>query len=280
MGAGIAQLCATRGLDTLVHERDVASLEAGQARVTASLRTALERGKITAEAHAAATSRLSFTTRLSDMADRDLVIEAVSESEDLKVRLFADLDAIVQRPDAVLASNTSSIPIMTLGAATSRPDQVIGMHFFNPVPVMDLVELTGSLATGDATWEQARRFAEQVLGRHVIVSQDRAGFVVNALLVPYLLAAVRMFEAGYATADDIDEGMVRGCAHPMGPLALCDHIGLDTVAAIAGCLYAEFKEPQYIAPPLLTRMVKAGQLGRKTAAGFYRYGKDGKKRLP
>ncbi|MGP3756802.1 3-hydroxybutyryl-CoA dehydrogenase [Streptomyces sp. BpilaLS-43] len=271
MGSGIAEVCARSGLETLVYEVDGAALERGRSRTTQSLNRALARGKLSAEAHEAAVDALAFTTELDDFADRDLVIEAVPEDEALKVHVFATLDRVVSRPDALFASNTSSIPIMKLGAATSRPGQVMGLHFFNPVPVLDLVELVPSLVTADTAWARMHHFVTENLERHAIVSQDRAGFVVNSLLIPYLLAAIRMFESGFALAQDIDQGMVRGCAHPMGPLALADHIGLDTTLAVAQCLYDEFKEPLYAPPPLLSRMVEAGQLGRKAGKGFYTY---------
>ncbi|MEU0227265.1 3-hydroxybutyryl-CoA dehydrogenase [Streptomyces sp. NPDC006284] len=271
MGAGIAELCARKGLETLVFEVSEAASHAGRARIEQSLQRAVGRGKVSSCERDATLRNLRFTTDLEDFADRDLAIEAVPEDEALKTRLFADLDRVMRHPDALLASNTSSIPVMQLGAATTRPGQVVGLHFFNPVPVLDLVELVPTLATTDATWERIRFFAETTLGRHVIVSQDRAGFVVNALLIPYLLAAVRMLESGFARAQDIDQGMVRGCGHPMGPLALADHIGLDTTLSVARSLYAEFKEQQYSPPPLLSRMVQAGHLGRKSGRGFYEY---------
>jgi 3-hydroxybutyryl-CoA dehydrogenase len=185
--------------------------------------------------------------------------------------VFRQLDEIVESPDAILASNTSSIPIMKLGIATSRPDKVVGIHFFNPVPVLRLVELVTSLMTSGETIDRANAFATDVLGKKVIRSQDRAGFVVNALLIPYILSAIRMMESGFATADDIDTGMVEGCNHPMGPLRLADLIGLDTTQAVAESLYEEFKEPLYAPPPMLSRMVEAGLLGRKAGRGFYDY---------
>ncbi|MCX4919024.1 3-hydroxybutyryl-CoA dehydrogenase [Streptomyces sp. NBC_00687] len=271
MGSGIAEICARRGLDTLVFEVDEETLEAGRARIEDSLGRAVARGKLSSPERDEALLGLRFTTNLADFADRDLTIEAVPEVEELKTRLFAELDGVMRRPDALFASNTSSIPVMQLAAATSRPGQVVGLHFFNPVPVLDLVELIPTLATADAAWERILHFTETTLGRHVIVSQDRAGFVVNSLLIPYLLAAVRMYESGFARAVDIDQGMVRGCGHPMGPLALADHIGLDTTLSVAESLYAEFKEPLYAPPPLLSRMVQAGQLGRKCGRGFYEY---------
>lgn len=271
MGAGIAEVCARAGLDVVVCERDPAASDAGRARIEASLVRAAERGKLTADASAAALSRLRHTTSLADLADRELVIEAIVESEAAKVALFADLDHIVRDADAILASNTSSIPIMKLAMATERPQNVIGIHFFNPVPVLRLVELVVSLLTSPETAERAESFAAGQLDKLVIRSQDRAGFIVNALLVPYLLSAIRMLESGFASADDIDTGMVVGCAHPMGPLALTDLIGLDTTMAVAESLYEEFKEPLYAPPPLLNRMVDAGLLGKKSGRGFHVY---------
>lgn len=276
MGSGIAELCIRSGLDTLVFETDISTEGVGRHRIEESLARAVERGKLTKAELDAALAVLSFTTDLADFADRDLAIEAVPENEDLKLRVFARLDEEM-KPDALLASNTSSIPVIKLAAATSRPGQVLGLHFFNPVPVLNLVEIVPSLVTDDTAWQRIRSFVSDVLGRHVISSQDRAGFVVNSLLIPYILSAIRMFESGFALAHDIDEGMVRGCAHPMGPLRLADHIGLDTTFAIAESLYAEFKEPLYAPPPLLCRMVQAGQLGRKTGRGFYDYPRQNKK---
>ncbi|MFE5393061.1 3-hydroxybutyryl-CoA dehydrogenase [Streptomyces sp. NPDC056568] len=271
MGSGIAEVSARAGLDTLVHEVNEPALRAGRDRVHRSLDKAVARGKLTPEDRDGALRRMRFTTDLADFADRDLAVEAVPEDEEVKLGVFSALDRIMLRPDALLATNTSSVPIMKLAAATGRPGQVVGMHFFNPVPVMDLVELVPTLVTDDAAWERVRHFAADVLGRRVIVSQDRAGFVVNALLVPYLLAAIRMFESGFAVARDIDDGMVHGCAHPMGPLRLADLIGLDTTLAIAETLYAEFREPLYAPPALLSRMVQAGHVGRKAGRGFYDY---------
>ncbi|MGW5636485.1 3-hydroxybutyryl-CoA dehydrogenase [Streptomyces sp. NPDC003832] len=269
MGAGIAEICARAGLDTLVHEVDLPAVEAGRRRIAHSLDRAEGRGLLTAAERERVLERVTYTTDLADFTDRDLAVEAIPENERLKLEVFGALDRAMTKPHALLASNTSSIPIMKLAAATSRPGRVIGMHFFNPVPVLDLVELVPSLVTDDDAWTATHTFVSDTLGRHVIVSQDRAGFVVNALLIPYLLSAIRMFESGFATAADIDDGMTRGCAHPMGPLALADHIGLDTTLAVAESLYAEFKEPHYAPPPLLSRMVEAGHLGRKTGRGFY-----------
>ncbi|MGH3517999.1 MAG: 3-hydroxybutyryl-CoA dehydrogenase [Haloechinothrix sp.] len=272
MGAGIAEVCARAGLDVVVAEVNSAALEAGRSRIQKSLGRAVASGKLAESERDAALARLVYTLDLADFADRDLVVEAVAEIEDVKVEVFSTLDKVVARPDAILASNTSSIPIMKLAMATSRPAQAIGIHFFNPVPVLPLVELIPSLLSSEATQDRAERFAAEVLGKTVVRSQDRAGFVVNALLIPYLLSAMRMMESGFASAEDIDNGMVLGCAHPMGPLRLADLIGLDTTKAVADSMYEEFKEPLYSAPPLLLRMVDAGLLGRKSGRGFYDYG--------
>ena len=271
MGSGIAEVCARAGRDVVVVEADRAAAEAGRERIARSLARAAAAGKLTAAEREAAAGRITMTTDMDRLADRDLVLEAVAEDERAKLEVFARLDAAVERRDAVLATNTSSIPVVRLAAATSRPDQVIGLHFFNPVPVLPLVELVPSLLTGDETVRRAREFASGVLGKRVVRAQDRAGFVVNALLVPYLLAAVRMADSGTASAEDIDRGMTLGCAHPLGPLALADLIGLDTVRAIAQSMYAEYREPLYAPPPLLARMVDAGLLGRKTGRGFHTY---------
>ncbi|MFB9904885.1 3-hydroxybutyryl-CoA dehydrogenase [Allokutzneria oryzae] len=271
MGAGIAEVCLRAGLDVLVSEVNATAAEAGRARITSSIDRAVSKGKMAESEREDVLGRLRLTTDLGEFADRDLVVEAVAEHEQTKVDVFATLDKVVTRPDAIFASNTSSIPIMKLGMATQRPEQVIGIHFFNPVPVLKLVELVTSLLTGEETSRRAEEFAVGVLGKQVVRSQDRAGFIVNALLVPYLLSAIRMLESGFASADDIDNGMVLGCAHPMGPLRLADLIGLDTTKAIAESLYAEFKEALYSPPPLLLRMVDAGLLGKKSGRGFYDY---------
>lgn len=271
MGAGIAEVCARAGLEVMVAETTGDALEFGRTRLVNSLHKATERGKLGEEERDAALDRLGFTTNLGDFADRDLVIEAVIENEQVKTEIFRVLDQVVGRGDAILASNTSSIPLVRLAVATSRPDHVIGMHFFNPAPVQRLVELVPALTTSDETIRRAEAVALGTLGKQTIRAQDRSGFVVNALLIPYLLSAVRMFESGIATREDIDQGMELGCAHPMGPLKLTDLIGLDTVVSIANSMYEEYKEPLYAAPPLLQRMVDAGRLGRKTGAGFYAY---------
>jgi 3-hydroxybutyryl-CoA dehydrogenase len=271
MGSGIAEVCARHGLDVVVVEEADGALKAGRERIERSLANAVRRGKLDAEAEAGAVDRLRYSTDVGDLADRELVIEAVSEAESVKTAVFRALDEVVVADGAILASNTSSIPIMKLGMATRRPEQVVGLHFFNPVPVLPLVELVSSLVTSEETTERTAAFAVDELGKHVIRSQDRAGFIVNALLIPYLLSSIRMLESGFATAEDIDAGMVQGCAHPMGPLALADLIGLDTTTAVAQSLYEEFKEPLYAPPPLLSRMVEAGLLGRKSGRGFHVY---------
>ncbi|HEX8780234.1 MAG TPA: 3-hydroxybutyryl-CoA dehydrogenase [Nocardioides sp.] len=269
MGAGIAEVVARSGLDVVVVESSQAAADAGRARLQKSLERAVAKAKIDSAADVLA--RIRVETSLETLADRDLVVEAIVEDEDAKTELFRQLDKIVESPDAILASNTSSIPIMKLGVVTSRPEKVIGIHFFNPVPVLALVELVPSIVTSSEVTEQARAFVEGSLGKKAIDCQDRAGFVVNALLIPFILSAIRMLESGFATAEDIDRGLVLGAAHPQGPLALADLIGLDTTKAVAESLYEEFKEPLYAAPPLLNRMVDAGLLGRKTGRGFYTY---------
>jgi 3-hydroxybutyryl-CoA dehydrogenase len=271
MGSGIAEVCARAGLEVMVREVDEEAAESGRARLVKSLDRGLSAGKLTEDERDAAVARLAFTTELADLADRQLVVEAVVEDEAMKVDIFRQLDRVVVAGDAILASNTSSIPIMKLGTATQRPEQVIGIHFFNPVPVLRLVELVTSLMTSDDTTARSNSFATDTLNKRVIRSQDRAGFIVNALLIPYLLSAIRMMESGFASADDIDTGMVEGCGHPMGPLRLTDLIGLDTTLAVGQSLYEEFKEPLYAPPPLLSRMVDAGLLGRKAGRGFYDY---------
>jgi 3-hydroxybutyryl-CoA dehydrogenase len=271
MGAGIAEVAARSGCDVVVREVTAELAEAGRARIAASLERAVTRGKLAAADRDATLDRIRTTTTLGDLADRDVVIEAIVEDEATKTALYRELSGIVG-PDCVLASNTSSIPISRLAAAAHGPERVLGMHFFNPVPVLPLVELVPSLRTGQSTVDTVRTFAEDRLGKKTVLCKDRAGFVVNALLVPYLLAAIRMVEAGVATAEDVDTAMVAGANHPMGPLALTDLIGLDTTAAVAVSMYEEFKEPLYAAPPLLLRMVEAGLLGRKSGQGFFSYG--------
>lgn len=269
MGSGIAEVNARAGKDVIVVESSSAAVDAARQRLEGSLKRAESRGKI--ESADAVLANIRVVEDLAALADRDIVIEAIVEDEQAKTDLFRRLDEIVTSPDAILASNTSSIPIMKLAVATKRPSHVLGVHFFNPVPVLKLVELVPSLMTDEATTERARAFVQDDLGKTAIDCQDRAGFVVNALLIPFILSAIRMFESGFASAEDIDHGLVLGAAHPQGPLALADLIGLDTVKAVAESLYEEFKEPLYAAPPLLARMVEARLLGRKTGRGFYTY---------
>jgi 3-hydroxybutyryl-CoA dehydrogenase len=271
MGSGIAEVCARAGADVVVVERDADALEAGRSRVERSITRAVSSGKLSEEDAEAARANLTFAPRIEELADRMLVIEAVLEQEAEKVEVFRHLDQVVTSDDAIIATNTSSIPIIKLAMATRRPEQVIGMHFFNPVPVLKLVEVISSLLTSPETTGRVRSFASDRLGKQVIASPDRAGFVVNALLIPYLLSAIRMLESGFASAEDIDTGMVIGCAHPLGPLALTDLIGLDTTLAVAESLYEEFKESHLAPPPLLSRMTQAGLLGRKSGQGFYSY---------
>ena len=276
MGAGIAEVCARAHVDVLVFEQTRELAAAGRSRILRSLDRGVSSGKITEREREQAAWRLRFTSDLGDFADRQLVVEAVVEDEKIKSEIFAELDAVVTDPDAVIASNTSSIPIMKLGISTKRPERVIGMHFFNPVPVLPLVELVTTLKTSASVSQRAEAFASDILGKQVVRSADRSGFVVNALLVPYLLSAIRMVESGFATKEDIDKATVLGLAHPMGPLALTDLVGLDTVKSIADSMYEEFKEPLYSAPPLLLRMVEAGLTGKKSGAGFYEYADNGR----
>ena len=271
MGSGIAEVCARAGIDTVVVEADDKALEAGRRRVERSLGRAVSAGKLTEDQRCDVSEAIAYTADYERLADRELVVEAVHEDEQLKAQIFRRIDGLLQSPEAVIASNTSSVPIMKIAMATARPDRVIGLHFFNPVPVLKLVELVPSLLTSEDTLRVVDDFAVGQLGKHTIRCKDRAGFIVNALLIPYLLSAIRMMESGFATAEDIDTGMIEGCAHPMGPLALTDLIGLDTTSAVAQSLYEEFKEPLYAPPPLLNRMVEAGLLGRKSGRGFYSY---------
>ncbi|WP_419840525.1 3-hydroxybutyryl-CoA dehydrogenase [Candidatus Poriferisodalis sp.] len=272
MGSGIAEIAARNGCDVKIVEVDEGALAAGMARIEKSLNRAVNAGKLDEGERDSALGAMSFGLDLDDLADREFVIEAVVEAEAAKLEVFGRLAKVLTDPTAVMASNTSAIPIMKLAMATDRPSQVIGMHFFNPVPVMGLVEVISSLLTATDTAQRCRAFASERLGKRVVDSQDRAGFVVNALLIPYILSAIRMLESGFASTEDIDAGMVLGCNHPMGPLALCDLIGLDTTMAVAESLYEEFREQLYAPPPMLSRMCDAGLLGRKTGRGFYTYG--------
>ncbi len=270
MGSGIAEVSARAGMDVLVIEANATAAEAGRARIEKSLSRAANANKLEGSVDETL-DRLAFGTDISELVDRQLVVEAIIEDESAKTSVFEQLDKVIEDPGAILASNTSSIPIMKLAMATSRPENVVGIHFFNPVPVLNLVELVTSLHTSPDTIAKAEAYAVTQLGKYAITSKDRAGFIVNALLIPYILSAIRMFESGFASKEDIDQGMVTGCAHPMGPLSLADLIGLDTTMAVADSLYDEFREQLYAPPPLLARMVEAGLLGRKTGRGFYDY---------
>ena len=269
MGSGIAEVVARAGQDAVVLETSDELVERGRQRIETSTLRAVERNRLDAEERAAVLGRISLTTDVQDLADVDLVIEAATEDHDTKVGMFRRLDEVT-KPEVILASNTSSIPIADLGAATSRPDKVLGMHFFNPVPVMGLIELVRAISTSDDTMAFGRAYGV-VLGKTTVESRDRAGFIVNALLIPYLNGAIRMLEDGFATREDIDTAVHLGLNHPMGPLRLIDLIGLDTHLFIANVLFEEFKEPTYAPPPLLRRMVTAGRLGRKVGRGFYDY---------
>jgi 3-hydroxybutyryl-CoA dehydrogenase len=269
MGSGIAEVCAKAGYTTIVREINEDLLGKGRKRIEASLGTAVQRGKLDASERDTVLSRIRGTTSFADFAQCDLVIEAATENPDIKKRTFAELDEACAK-HAILASNTSSIPIIQMATSTRRPDKVLGMHFMNPVPVMPLIEYVRTLTTSDATLEAARGFGES-LGKRIIVSKDRAGFIVNFLLIPYLCEAVRMLEQGFATREDIDVGMMLGTSYPMGPFTLLDFVGLDTTLYIADILFDEFKDPRFAAPTLLRQMVAAGYIGRKANRGFYNY---------
>jgi 3-hydroxybutyryl-CoA dehydrogenase len=273
MGSGIAEVCARAGLDVTVVEVDEAAADAARTRIESSVERGVERGKLETGEAQAALARLTTASELERLTGCQLIVEAVAEDKAVKLGVFSKLAQVIEDERAILASNTSSIPIVELAvAAGSRGGRVLGLHFFNPVPVMALVEVIPSLLTAPDTTEEAQRFSEERLGKEAIIAPDRAGFTVNALLVPYLLSAIRMFEQGLASAEDIDAGMVKGCAHPMGPLALSDLIGLDTVLSVSETLYAEHREQLFAPPPLLQRLVAAGLLGRKTGRGLYSYG--------
>jgi 3-hydroxybutyryl-CoA dehydrogenase len=269
MGSGIAESAASSGIDVTVFEPEAAPLARSRDRLAVSVDRAVARGKLTAEEAEGLTGRVAYTREFDDLAGVDAVLEAVTEDPRVKGKLFQRLDEAL--PEAsFLASNTSSIPIAQLAAWTRRPERVIGLHFFSPVPVMKLVEVVVALDTADETVSVAESFASG-MGKKPIRTKDRSGFIVNMLLVPYLMAAVRMYEDGFATREDIDDGMKLGCGYPMGPLTLCDFIGLDVLYAICDSLYEEFKRPEYAPTPLLKRMVVSGHHGRKTGKGFYDY---------
>ncbi|MEE4025307.1 3-hydroxybutyryl-CoA dehydrogenase [Gordonia sp. PKS22-38] len=270
MGAGIAEVAIRAGDDVLVLERDDAAADAARQRIEKSLARGVSKAKITEDDAQQALSRLHLTTAVKDFGERELVIEALPEIESLKVGFFAELDKVTA-PDAILATNTSSIPIIRVAKDVADPSRVVGVHFFNPVPVMPLVEIIASLASSPQAIETVTTYARDHLGKKTIQAGDRGGFVVNALLVPYLVSAIRMYESGYASKEDIDTGMINGCAHPMGPLTLTDTIGLDVILDVTESLYQEFREPHLAPPPLLQRMVEAGYLGKKAGKGFYDY---------
>jgi 3-hydroxybutyryl-CoA dehydrogenase len=269
MGTGIAESAAVAGMSVIVRDVDAGSLGLAGRRLDTSLARAVQRGKLDEDSARAARERIELTTELEAISEADLVVEAVPEDERLKLDVMGAIDAAVA-DHAVVASNTSSIPITQLAQAVSDPSRVLGLHFFSPVPVMMLVEVVVGLDTSDETVSRARQFVER-LGKRPIETKDRSGFIVNMLLVPYLMAAVRMYEEGFASRDDIDDGMKLGCGHPMGPLTLCDFIGLDVLYAVCGSLYEEFKRDEYAPPPLMKRMVASGRLGRKSGRGFYDY---------
>jgi 3-hydroxybutyryl-CoA dehydrogenase len=269
MGSGIAESAARAGISVVVHEPGQAALDRSRSRIAESVDRGVSGGKLSSQEGAALLERIRWSTNLEAVARAQLVIEAIAEDEAAKVNLFRRLDAVTD-PDAVLASNTSSIPIAGLAAATATPERVLGMHFFSPVPIMKLVEIVIALDTAEGTVLRAETFTEQI-GKRPIRTKDRSGFIVNMLLVPYLMAGVRMFAEGFASREDIDEGMKLGCGHPMGPLTLCDFIGLDVLYSVCDSLYEEFKRDEYAPPPLLKRMVVSGHHGRKSGRGFYEY---------
>jgi 3-hydroxybutyryl-CoA dehydrogenase len=269
MGSGIAQVAATAGCDVTVLETDPKALDKGMAGIAKSLAKFVEKGTIDAAQRDAVLGRIKTTTNVDDLAGSDVVIEAVIENMDVKKALFAKLDALLA-PQAIICSNTSSLCVIEMAAATKRLDRVAGLHFFNPVPLMKLVEVVKTIATSQETIDALMAFAKKV-GKTAILAKDTPGFIVNRLLVPYLLYAVRVYAEGLASREDIDEGMKLGCGYPMGPLTLLDYVGLDTTYYIAEIMFDEFKDPMMAPPPLLRRMVLAGQLGRKSGKGFYDY---------
>jgi 3-hydroxybutyryl-CoA dehydrogenase len=270
MGSGIAESAARAGVTVTLYEPEDGPLQHSRSRIETSVARVVDRGRLSQEDAGALMERIVGSTDLEALAGADLVVEAIVEDEHVKTQTFKALDSVLA-PEAILASNTSSIPIAGLAAATRRPDRVLGLHFFSPVPVMKLVEVVVGLDTAPETVARAEAFAGQI-GKTAIRTKDRSGFIVNFLLVPYLMAAVRMYEEGFASREDIDEGMKLGCGHPMGPLTLCDFIGLDVLYSVCDSLYEEFKRDEYAPPPLLKRMVVSGHLGRKAGRGFYEYG--------
>jgi 3-hydroxybutyryl-CoA dehydrogenase len=269
MGAGIAESVAVAGLPVIVTDVDQASLARARSRLDSSLERAVTGGKLDAAHADVARRRIELTTELDAIAGAALVVEAVPEDLQLKLGVMRAIDSVAG-PETIVASNTSSIPIAELAQVLASPDRMLGLHFFSPVPVMTLVEVVVALDTSDDTLAAAKAFVERI-GKRPIETKDRSGFIVNMLLVPYLMAAVRMYEDGFATREDIDAGMKLGCGHPMGPLVLCDFIGLDVLYAVCDSLYEEFKRDEYAPPPLMKRMVASGRLGRKSGRGFYEY---------
>ena len=269
MGSGIAQVCAASGYPTSVMEVNDELLGRGLARIGKQLARAVEKGKMSETDQNAVMERLHGTTNLADLGACDVVIEAATENVKTKKKIFAELDARMPK-HGIVASNTSSLPIVELAAATKRPDRVVGLHFFNPVPIMKLVEVVRTIVTSEDAYETARSFAAS-LGKEVVEAKDTTGFVVNRLLVPYMLDAIRCYEQGLASKEDIDRGMKLGCGYPMGPFELLDFVGLDTTLYIAEIMFDEFREPRFAPPSLLRRMVTAGQHGRKSGRGFYEY---------
>ena len=267
MGSGIAEVAAKSGFDVKVREINQDALEAGKKRIRKSMERAVEKEKLSGEDRDAAWERISFTTEVSELADRDLVVEAIVEELEAKNALFGELD-ILCGEKTIFASNTSSLTITDMAAATNRADRFVGLHFFNPVPVMKLVEVVRTIATSDETFQRAFTFSE-ALGKVPIAAKDNSGFVVNLLLVPYMLDAIRHLERGVATIEDIDTGMMLGCGYPMGPFTLCDFVGIDTLYKISEIMYEEYREERYAPPPLLKRIVALGRYGRKTGRGFY-----------
>jgi 3-hydroxybutyryl-CoA dehydrogenase len=270
MGSGIAEIAVKSGYQTVVREVSAELAARGLARVESSMGKAVEKGKLEASARDAARGRLSTTTRLEDLSDCDLVVEAIIENLDAKKQTYGELDRICKR-ETIFCSNTSSLTIIEMAMSTKRPDRFAGLHFFNPVPVMKLVEIVRTIATSPETQDAVLEFARS-LGKEPILAHDNAGFIVNRLLVPYLLDAIRALEEGVGTAEDIDKGMELGCGHPMGPLKLLDFVGLDTTYYIAEIMFQEYREKRFAPPPLLKRMVLAGRFGRKSGRGFYEYG--------
>lgn len=276
MGSGIAEVAATHGFDVIVREIDKASADKGRGRIEKSLERAVSKEKISAGDRDAALGRLTFTTEVADLAPCDIVIEAIVEDLEVKNALFGELDGLCG-PDTIFASNTSSLTITDMAASTDRADRFVGLHFFNPVPVMKLVEVVRTIATSDETFDRAFAFSKK-LGKVPIAAKDNSGFVVNLLLVPYMLDAIRQLERGVASIEDIDTGMVLGCGYPMGPFTLCDFVGIDTLYKISEIMFDEYREERYAPPPLLKRIVAMGRYGRKSGQGFYDW--SGEKPVP